>query len=239
MEPGQSTLSFPKRAMFSNSDSVEEEKEASPTIPKSLVFFKTDRGKAEAQGSTTSPKSTVFSKTERGPEEKETFSGSPVFPRTDQIRDQGPQSCVEHVSTTGDYEDGDRDDVVKSRDASECLPPRPRTTLSLNKRFVPIRKTAGVSDKVVDQEEREGESSQRTVNRISTPAKLGMFFSPIVLTTVMHTKQCYDHTLSLNKNKKYLYGRFKWPLCLPFWLFMFRFNVCIDMIVPCSCRRRP
>ncbi|XP_029556212.1 BRCA1-A complex subunit RAP80 isoform X3 [Salmo trutta] len=172
VEPGQSTLSFPKRAMFSNSDSVEEEKEASPTVPKSLVFFKTDRGKAEAQGSTTSPKSTMFSKTERGPEEKETFSGSPVFPRTDQIRDQGPQSCVEHVSTTGDYEDGDRDDAVKSRDASECLPPRPRTTLSLNKRFVPIRKTAGVSDKVVDQEEREGESSQRTVNRISTPAKL-------------------------------------------------------------------
>ncbi|XP_031664466.1 BRCA1-A complex subunit RAP80 isoform X1 [Oncorhynchus kisutch] len=172
VEPGQSSPSFPKRAMFSNCDSGEEEKEASPTIPKSLVFFKTDRGKAEEQGSPTSPKSTMFSKTERGPEEKETFSGSPVFPRTDQIRDQGPQSCVESVSATGDYEDGDRDDAVKSRDASECLPPCPRTTLSLNKRFVPIRKTAGVSDKVVDQEEREGESSQRTVNRISMPAKL-------------------------------------------------------------------
>nr|XP_029527042.1 BRCA1-A complex subunit RAP80-like isoform X1 [Oncorhynchus nerka]XP_029527043.1 BRCA1-A complex subunit RAP80-like isoform X1 [Oncorhynchus nerka] len=171
VEPGQSSPSFPKRAMFSNCDSGEEEKEASPTIPKSLVFFKTDRGKAEEQGSPTSPKSTMFSKTERGPEEKET-SGSPVFPRTDQIRDQGPQSCVESVSATGDYEDGDRDDAVKSRDASECLPPCPRTTLSLNKRFVPIRKTAGVSDKVVDQEEREGESSQRTVNRISMPAKL-------------------------------------------------------------------
>ncbi|XP_071023600.1 BRCA1-A complex subunit RAP80-like isoform X1 [Oncorhynchus clarkii lewisi] len=172
VEPGQSSPSFPKRAMFSNCDSGEEEKEASPTIPKSLVFFKTDRGKAEEQGSPTSPKSTMFSKTERGPEEKETFSGSPVFTRTDQIRDQGPQSCVESVSATGDYEDGDRDDAVKGRDASECLPPCPRTTLSLNKRFVPIRKTAGVSDKVVDQEERKGEPSQRTVNRISTPAEL-------------------------------------------------------------------
>ncbi|KAM9498830.1 uncharacterized protein ACWYII_002053 isoform 4-T4 [Salvelinus alpinus] len=172
VEPGQSSPSFPKRAMFSNSDSGEEEKEASPTVPKSLVFFKTDRGKAEEEGSPTSPKSTMISKSERGLEEKETFSGSPVFSRTDQIRDQGPQSCVERVSTTGDYEGGDRDDAVKSGDASECLPPRPRTTLSLNKRFLPIRKTAGVSDKAVDQEEREGESSQRTVNRISTPVKL-------------------------------------------------------------------
>ncbi|XP_041749912.2 BRCA1-A complex subunit RAP80 isoform X1 [Coregonus clupeaformis] len=174
-EPGQGSPSFPKHGMFSNSDSGEEEKEASPTVPKSLLIFKTDRGKAEKQGSPTSPKSTMFSKTE-------TFTGSPVFPRTDQIRDQGPQSAVEHVSTTGDYEDGDIEDppecsshrvpAVKSRDGSVCLLPRPRTTLSLNKRFVPIRKTAGVSDKVVDQKEREGESSQRTVNRISTPAKL-------------------------------------------------------------------
>lgn len=185
MEPGQSTLSFPKRAMFSNSDSVEEEKEASPTVPKSLVFFKTDRGKAEAQGSTTSPKSTVFSKTERGPEEKETFSGSPVFPRTDQIRDQGPQNCIESVSTSEDHEDRDREDV-KSSESSKCLPPRLRTTLSLNKRLIPIRKTVGVADKVVDQEERQGESSQCAVNRISTPAKFGTF--SIVLTTIMHTE---------------------------------------------------
>uniref|UniRef100_A0A4W5NHX5 Ubiquitin interaction motif-containing protein 1 n=1 Tax=Hucho hucho TaxID=62062 RepID=A0A4W5NHX5_9TELE len=199
VEPGQSSPSFPKRAMFSISDSGEEEKEASPTVPKSLVFFKTNRGKAEEQGSPTSPKSTMFSKTERGPEEKETFSGSPVFPRTDQIRDQGPQSCVERVSTTGYYEVGDREDAVKSRDASECLPPRPRTTLSLNKRFVPIRKTAGVSDKVVDQEEREGESSQRTVNRISTPAKLAAEedFNSEELTLALETQPMHELTSNM------------------------------------------
>ncbi|XP_041718573.1 BRCA1-A complex subunit RAP80 isoform X4 [Coregonus clupeaformis] len=144
-EPGQGSP-----PMFSETDSGKEEKEASPTFPKSAMFSSSDTGEEEKVASPTFPR-------------------SPVFPRTDKIRDQGPQSCIESVSTTEDYEDRDREDV-KSSDSSKCLPPHLRTTLSLNKRLMPIRKTVGVADKVVDQEEREGESSQSAVNRISTPA---------------------------------------------------------------------
>ncbi|XP_041718571.1 BRCA1-A complex subunit RAP80 isoform X2 [Coregonus clupeaformis] len=129
-EPGQGSP-----PMFSETDSGKEEKEASPTFPKSAMFSSSDTGEEEKVASPTFPR-------------------SPVFPRTDKIRDQGPQSCIESVSTTEDYEDRDREDV-KSSDSSKCLPPHLRTTLSLNKRLMPIRKTVGVADKVVDQEERE------------------------------------------------------------------------------------
>ncbi|XP_029483479.1 BRCA1-A complex subunit RAP80-like isoform X1 [Oncorhynchus nerka] len=145
-DPGQGSP-----PMFSETDSGKEEKEASPTFPKSAMFSSSDTGEEEKAASPT-------------------FPGSPVFPRTDQIRDQGPQNCIESVSTSEDHEVRDREDV-KSSESSKCLPPRLRTTLSLNKRLMPIRKTAGVADKVVDQEERQGESSQSAVNRISTPAK--------------------------------------------------------------------
>uniref|UniRef100_A0AAZ3SSH9 BRCA1-A complex subunit RAP80 n=1 Tax=Oncorhynchus tshawytscha TaxID=74940 RepID=A0AAZ3SSH9_ONCTS len=146
VEPGQGSP-----PMFSETDSGKEEKEASPTFPKSAMFSSSDTGEEEKAASPT-------------------FPGSPVFPRTDQIRDQGPQNCIESVSTSEDHEVRDREDV-KSSESSKCLPPHLRTTLSLNKRLMPIRKTAGVADKVVDQEERQGESSQSAVNRISTPAK--------------------------------------------------------------------
>uniref|UniRef100_A0A4W5PBG9 BRCA1-A complex subunit RAP80 n=1 Tax=Hucho hucho TaxID=62062 RepID=A0A4W5PBG9_9TELE len=145
-EPGQ--VSPP---MFSETDSGKEEKEASPTFLKIYMFSSSDTGEEEKAASPT-------------------FPGSPVFPRTDQLRDQGPQNCIESVSKSEDYEDRDKEDV-KSSESSKCLPPRLRTTLSLNKRLMPIRKTAGVADKVVDQEERQGETSQSAVNRISTPAK--------------------------------------------------------------------